>query len=480
MHIPVHIRRTDGIVTENIYGQFIEHILDCIEGGVYDPGNPLSDKNGIRQDVLGKMKELAPPVMRFPGGTVMCQYHWQDAVGPREKRIRRKNLVWGGELDPSFGTAEFVMLCRELGAEPMICVNMASGTPEEAGNWVEYCNGTGHSYYADLRRSHGYEEPFNVKYWCIGNECYAEPDIGIHNDVRLYVRDAMEFIKFMKLTDKSIKTLVVVCDDDNWNQTVLDGLHAVTDYVSYHHYSPQNGNGIYTPFYGEADLHKAIQRLEDLIAKYPEKVTDFNPWYRFPPRQNKIRISVDEWNIWDIAPTEDYGLHMRYNWRDALWTASVLNMFVSRPSIGLANLAQSVNVIAPILADRDFCWYQTIAYPLKLYRHNMVGFREHISYSSPKIDDGSSSLDALSISAVSDENGRIRIAAVNRDLMNSHTIQLNVEHLENISGIVTVLTGLSPDAQCTKQSICVTEKTVPFSGNELTLEPGSINLITLA
>ena len=197
----VTLAKGRGTVDEKVYGQFIEHLQDCINGGVYDPKSRFADENGVRTDVRELARRLAPPILRFPGGTVMCLYHWEDAIGPMEKRIRRKNLIWGGEIDPSFGTAEFVRYCREIWAEPMICVNMASGTPEEAGNWVEYCNGTGDSYYAALRRSHGYEEPFNVKYWCIGNECYAEPDIGIQNDVSVYIRDAREFIKFMKLTD---------------------------------------------------------------------------------------------------------------------------------------------------------------------------------------------------------------------------------------------------------------------------------------
>ena len=117
-----------GRADEKIYGQFIEHLGSCINGGVYDPKSRFADENGIRSDVRTLAKRLAPPVLRFPGGTVMCLYHWEDAVGPMEGRMRRKNLIWGGEIDPSFGTAEFVRYCREIGAEPMICVNMASGT----------------------------------------------------------------------------------------------------------------------------------------------------------------------------------------------------------------------------------------------------------------------------------------------------------------------------------------------------------------
>ena len=127
MSVRIHLGNSMGQVSEAIYGQFIEHLGTCINGGVYDPESSFADENGIRTDVRELSKRLAPPVLRFPGGTVMSIYHWEDAIGPVENRIRRKNLIWGGELDPSFGTAEFVMFCRSIGAEPMICVNMASG-----------------------------------------------------------------------------------------------------------------------------------------------------------------------------------------------------------------------------------------------------------------------------------------------------------------------------------------------------------------
>lgn len=479
--IPVMVSREPrGTVSELIYGQFIEHILTCIQGGVYDPGNPLSDEKGIRTDVLEKLKAFAPPVMRFPGGTIMCQYHWEDAVGPMEQRIRRQNLIWGGELSPEFGTAEFVEFCRRLGAEPMICVNMASGTPEEASHWVEYCNGTGNTHYANLRRSHGYEEPFNVKYWCIGNECYAEPDIGIQHDVNIYTRDAMEFVKWMKLTDRSIKTVIVGSDDMSWNKAVLDKLHPVTDYFSYHHYSGSQGRGPYTCFWGENLLRNQVQRISDLIDTYPEKVEDFPVWYRFPPRQEKIKITLDEWNIWNYKADETYGLLQTYCWRDALWTASVLNLLVDTPSIGMANLAQSVNVIAPIVAEKKGSWLQTIAYPLLRYRSRMLGQRLNVTFSNPVIDGGEAGpIDALRISAVLREDGNLCIAAVNRDPDNSHTITL--EGIPAGQRTLLRLEGTAPDAVCDLETCCVreTELTLPQDG-PIALPPASVSLITIA
>lgn len=475
MNVQLTLGRHIGEVNPNIYGQFIEHILTCIDGGIYDPDSAAARQDGIRADVVGKLKELAPPILRFPGGTVMCQYHWEDAIGPKENRIRRKNLIWGGELDPSFGTAEFVLLCREIGAEPMICVNMASGTPEEAGNWVEYCNGTGNTHYANLRRSHGYPEPFQVKYWCIGNECYAEPDIGIQSDVNLYIRDAMEFIKFMKLTDKSIQAVIVGCDDEHWNRSVLNALHPVTDYFSYHHYSAENGLGLYGPFIGERDLKATIEKLTGLLDEYPEQVTDFSPWYRFPPRKGKIRLSIDEWNIWEFKPDETFGLLMRYNWRDALWTASILNLFVRNPSVSVANLAQSVNVIAPIITEKEGSWYQTIAYPLLMHRRQMLGSRVETAFNSPLITDPVvGNIEALSISAVSTSEGKVRICAVNRDFGQDHMLTLPASH-----GKITILTGESPDAVCSYERSCVISQHFSFAGNQVSLPAGSISYISI-
>lgn len=151
-------------IDKKLFGNFIEHIENCILGGIFDAENSRSNEQGIRLDVLEKCKELAPPILRFPGGTVIGIYHWQDHVGPLCERKKMRNLIWGGRLCHEFGTAEFVQYCRQIGAEPMLCVNMPTGSAEEAAHWVEYCNGTEDTYYANLRRSHGFEEPFNVKY----------------------------------------------------------------------------------------------------------------------------------------------------------------------------------------------------------------------------------------------------------------------------------------------------------------------------
>ncbi len=406
-----------GVASADIYGQFIEHLGDCIYGGLYDKGNPLSDENGIRLDVLSKVRELAPPMIRFPGGTVMSIYHWEDAIGPMNERKKRKNIIWGGVLDPTFGTAEFVDYCRRVGAEPMICVNMASGTPEEAGNWVQYCNADDDSYYANLRRSHGYEKPFSVKYWCIGNECYAEPDIGMQHEVDIYIREAKEYIKFMKLSDPRIQTVIVGSDNnDAWNKPVLDALGDMTDYLSYHFYAAENGMGLYGPFAGEKTFAETVEKIETLLDSYPDKPTHFNQWYRFPPRQDKIKLMIDEWNIWQFQEDGSFGLHMRYDWKDAIWVSSMLNRFIADEHIAACNMAQLCNIIAPIVAQKDGCFTQTIFTPCASYRSMMFGMRKNVCIHGQYEIDGKDAgmIPALSAAAVERE-GKTYLAVTNRD-----------------------------------------------------------------
>ena len=195
---------------------------------------------------------------------------------------------------------------------------MPTGSAEEAANWVEYCNGTEDTYYANLRRSHGYEEPFNVKYWCIGNESSAAPDLGWQHDVNIYIREAWEFTKNMKLTDPTIK-LVFVSGNEEWNRAVLDSLFPVCDYFSVHMYSGLPDYDRVTKF-----ENVVLPRYRSLLNEYNQKPMEFSLWYRFPPRQDDIKLAVDEWGLWSRKiPTEGskYGLARRYDWKCALWVA---------------------------------------------------------------------------------------------------------------------------------------------------------------
>jgi alpha-L-arabinofuranosidase len=188
--IKLDLDRRIGRLDRRVFGGFIEHLGRCIYGGVFDENSPLSDERGYRSDVLEAAKNLRIPILRWPGGNFVSGYHWTDGIGPREERPRKMDLAWSSEESNRFGTGEFIEYCRLLGTEPYICVNMGTGTMVEAQAWVEYCNGTGDTYWANLRRENGYEEPYNVKYWGWATRCTGSGRSVLFRPKHMYVRPA--------------------------------------------------------------------------------------------------------------------------------------------------------------------------------------------------------------------------------------------------------------------------------------------------
>jgi len=153
-----------------LFGSFLEHLGRAIYGSIYEPGSRLADANGFRKDVLEEIKKLGVPIIRYPGGNFVSGYNWLDGVGPKEKRPRVLDRAWNSLETNQFGTNEFVSWCHAVGTEPLLAVNLGTGTPEAAAALVECCNVGKGTEWSDLRRQHGVEKPHNVKYWCLGNE----------------------------------------------------------------------------------------------------------------------------------------------------------------------------------------------------------------------------------------------------------------------------------------------------------------------
>ncbi|MBX6754659.1 MAG: alpha-N-arabinofuranosidase [Thermorudis peleae] len=359
--IVIDDRQIIGIVDRKIFGGFIEHLGRCIYGGIFDPNSPLSNEQGFRKDVADAIRNLNIAILRWPGGNFASTYHWQDGVGPLEKRTKRLNLAWGG-IDPNiFGTDEFLAFCHYIGAEPYICINMGTGTFDEAQGWVEYCNWPGGTYWSDYRRANGHEQPYRVRYWGLGNEMYGDWQIGAL-DANTYVARAREFVKIMREVDPEIQFVSCGLDGlSDWDLSVLRGLAKEVHYHSIHIYTG------HPDYYLNVTAPLHLERCLTVCRGYIEKV-------RYEQQiKRPIKIAVDEWNVWYRERGKEagyHGLEEQYDFADALAIATYLNIFLRNCDIvGMANIAQLVNAIAPIITTPDGIRLQTIYYPYMLYAH---------------------------------------------------------------------------------------------------------------
>jgi alpha-L-arabinofuranosidase len=365
--IKIDIERGIGDINKMIYGSFVEHLGRCIYGGLYEPGSPLSDENGFRKDVIAATKKLNVPIVRWPGGNFVSGYHWEDGIGPKDKRPTRIDLAWGYRENNSFGTDEYIDWCRKVNVSPYFCVNLGTGSLDEIRNWVEYCNVRKGSYYSDLRIKNGHTEPYKVIYWGLGNEMDGPWQMG-HKNADDYGKFALEAAKLMKWIDPNIKLVASGSsnfsgDWINWNRTVLEYLKDHADYISLHSYVGNRNNNYYEFMASTQFAEKTIKVTEGLIQEALSKSN----------RRDSIFIAFDEYNVWYRAKGEE-GNEEKYNLEDALVIASYLNVFVRNAHIvKMANMAQLVNVIAPIFTSPQGFWYQTIFYPLELFANNCTG-----------------------------------------------------------------------------------------------------------
>ena len=211
--IRIDADRVVGTVDRRIFSGCVEHLGRCIYGGLYEPTSPHADAHGFRRDVAQAIKAMNPPVLRWPGGNFSSNYHWTDGIGPAERRPVRMELAWHLTEPNLVGTAEFLAWCEREGYEAYLCVNMGSGTLDEAQAWVEYVNGTKDTYWANLRRSNGHPEPYGVKLWALGNEMYGDYQVG-QLTAEEYVRKARSFAMLMRRTDQYLK--LVSCVQTGW------------------------------------------------------------------------------------------------------------------------------------------------------------------------------------------------------------------------------------------------------------------------
>lgn len=425
-----------GEIDRNIYGHFIEHLKRCVYGGIFEEDSPLSDENGFRKDVLEAVKKLNVPVLRWPGGNFASNYHWLDGIGPKEKRPKKLDTAWMAEDNNHFGTEEFLKYCRLVRTEPYICLNLGTGTLEEALGWVEYCNYDGGTYFANLRRKNGQEKPHKVKYWGLGNEIYGRWQHG-HCSAKEYAAKAREYSHFIKKIDPEIKTIAVGADNPDWDIEVIKTAGEEIDYISIHFYSRETDyfKVVGLPYY----IDKRLNLLESSILIGESYIK----------REKPIEIAFDEWNMWrkELDEEENYTLF------DGLFACGffhILHRHCKR--VTMANLAQLVNLLGAIHTTKDKILLTPIYYAFLLYSNNTGKFlldsavkseKYEFEYNDEKIKD----VPFVDVSATEDEKN-IYIAVINRDTKKTDG-KIEIEKKVKKKGEILTMTGKSPEVMNT-------------------------------
>jgi alpha-N-arabinofuranosidase len=421
-----------------VFGGFLEHLGRAVYGGVYDPTSTHADADGMRTDVMDALRPLRMTTMRYPGGNFVSGYHWQDGVGPRDQRPTVRDLAWNTNETNQFGSDEFMVLCRKMDWEPMIAVNMGTGTPEEARNWVEYCNSPAGTQYADMRVANGHKQPYGVKLWCLGNELDGPWQLG-HVPAEQYALRAEQAAKLMKLIDPSVE--LVACGSSGlmptfpqWDREVLEYIGDYADFISLHRYvdNPDENTSDYLAVTNSID-----QQIEtiDAVCRYVQS-------RRGSPK--RTFLSFDEWNVWfqergrrRRPERDEHGVRFYYTLEDALVVAGFLHSFIRHADVvKAASLAQIVNVIAPILTFGDDLLVQSIYYPFRMFSERRDGVALQIGVDGPGYESPSYGyVDMVDASAIHDGN-RLHVFLTNRSPDETAEVQVEltgatIEGLEN-------------------------------------------------
>jgi alpha-N-arabinofuranosidase len=443
--VHLHTEHRVGAIDERIFSGFLEHVGRAIYGGVYDPGNPRSDEQGFRTDVIDALRPLRLPTVRYPGGNFVSAYDWRHGVGPRDKRPRRPDFAWRTVESNRFGTDEFLQWCEAVGTAPMMAVNLGTGTPAEAAALVEYCNLPTGTSNADLRVAHGRVDPYGVALWCLGNEMDGFWQAG-HVPAQTYAERALVASSLMKGIDRTIQT--IACGSSHrllpsyleWDRTVLEHCWDSIDYLSIHRYSDNRDDD--TPSF----LAEGVV-IDEMLDEYRGLLRYVKGRKR---SRRDVMLCFDEWNVWyrEMGGDGEWAeaphlLEEQYNLEDALVCAQYLHSFLRNADIvSIACIAQIVNVIAPVLTRPDGILLQTIYWPFKLLRDVAAGDALRVEVRAPERSTRRGEVPVLDVAATFDERaGRGSVSLVNRDPERAVDVTVAVADRALLPRGALVLTG---------------------------------------
>ena len=420
-------------INKNIYGQFSEHLGNCIYGGIWVGENSkIPNTNGIRNDVVAALKGIQVPVLRWPGGCFADEYHWQNGIGPREKRPAMINTNWGGVTeDNSFGTHEFLELCRQIGCEPYFSGNVGSGTVQELSQWVEYVNSDNVSPLTEMRKKNGREQSWGVKYWGIGNENWG---CGGNMRAEFYADQARRYGTYMRNYGAN-KVFKIGCGpngaDYEWTETMMKEAGGFINGLSLHYYSFSNQKTS-TDFdeAGWVEILKSTLRMEELIARHSAIMDKYD-------HNKRVALLVDEWGTWyAVEPGTNPGFLFQQNtMRDAVAAACNLNIFNNHcDRVRMANIAQMVNVLQAMILTSDNKMVLTPTYYVfDMYKVHQNALLVKTTIESPDYIFDNQKLPAISSSASIDDQGKLHITLCNIDPKSSQHISCSLKKFNAVS-----------------------------------------------
>ena len=445
-----------GTINKNIYGQFTEHLGRCVYEGIYvkDEDN-IPNVNGIRKDVMKALKDIEVPVVRWPGGCFADTYHWKDGIGPKEQRKTIVNTNWGGVTeDNSFGTHEFMEFAKQLGCDVYLSGNVGSGTVQELSDWIEYCNMGGISPMANLRRENGQDEPWNVKYWGIGNEAWG---CGGNMRAEYYADETRKFSTYMRNYDNEHPIYKIASGsngpDYNWTKTVCEKAGNMIDAITFHHYTVTydwehkgkatgfTSDEYYRLLHNTLKMNQMVENHSNIIKQYE---TD----------KHKIGLIIDEWGTWfEVEDGTNPGfLYQQNTIRDAILAGINLNIFNNHcDTVVMTNIAQMINVLqAMILTEGEKMVLTPTYYVYYLFKKHMDAHHLESYVDSDILNDAEGlKVPRLTVSA-SEKDGKATVTVVN--LSENEESEVNV-----------MLTGLKATAVSGQ---CITGNTGDFNSFE--------------
>jgi len=489
--LTINADQTLSTIDRQIYGHFSEHLGRCIYEGIWvGEDSPIENTKGIRNDVLGALKEIKVPGLRWPGGCFADEYHWKDGIGPKETRKRMINTHWGGVVENNhFGTHEFMLLCELLDCEPIICGNVGSGTVQEMSEWVEYMTFDGVSPMAELRAENGHEQPWKLKYFGVGNENWGcggnmrpEYYADLYRRYATYVRNYGDNKIFKIAGGPNV-------DDYRWMEVLMREAGRFMDGISLHYYTvpdkwERKGSALGFPEHEWIDTLIKAQHMDELLTRHSAIMDQYDP-------DKRVALVVDEWGTWyDVEPGTNPGfLYQQNSIRDALVAAIHFNIFHAHSDrVRMANIAQMVNVLQSVILTEGEKMILTPTYHVfNMYKVHQDAKLLQLELQSGDYTNNGKTMKAVSATASVDAEGAVHISLAHVDPVNSTTLEIDLRGLTQAQFSIEAaeLTATKMDAHNTFEApeAVKPSKFTAFEVNgqqlKVTLSPMSVTTLSI-